>query len=228
MSETLAPLDARADGHTARRLRTRGRLLQAGTELFAEHGVGSVTTTAIARRAGVATGTFYIHFDDKHALFEELVQEAVREMGSQLDLDRLGQADDRARRVGLEHMMQVAEGRRDLIRAVFDQRGTSDLVERIQDRIANRLEPIYTRLFAESAVSLDPGGAAQARAAVIVRLVAWWADAPSPARHRQVVDLLLEMDPLRIAQTTQPSTSSADGADDRPITRTKPNQESRS
>lgn len=200
MSQTLASLDSPPDGHSARRLRTRGRLLEAGTELFAEHGVGSVTTTMIARRAGVATGTFYLHFQDKHTLFDELVQEAVHEMSSQIDLDGLGHTDDEARRFGLEQMMEVAERRRDLIRAVFDQGGSSGLVERIQDRIAHRLEPIYSSLFAEHGVALDAGGAAQARAAVLVRLVAWWADEPSPTRRRKAVDLLLEMDPLRVTR----------------------------
>lgn len=212
MSQTLTPPAAPLNGQSARRLRTRARLLQAGTELFAEQGVRSVTTTAIADRAGVATGTFYLHFEDKHALFEELVNEAVREMGSHFDLDRLGHTDTEARRNGLEQMMRVAEGRRDLIRAVFDQGGTSDLVERIQDRIAGRLEPVYTRLFDELGVTLDPSGAAQARAAVSVRLVAWWADEPSPTRRQQVVDLLVEMDPLRIARasaTFEPETNPA-------------------
>ena len=197
-------VDGHVDGHTVRRLQTRGRLLDAGMELFAEHGVRSVTTTAIARRAGVATGTFYLHFDDKHALFEELVQEAVREMGSQLDLDGLGPTDDRVRRLGLDHMMEVAERRRDLIRAVFDKGEAANLADRIQDRIARRLEPAYARLFGEREVALDPSGAAQARAAVIVRLVAWWAEEPSRRRRAEVVELLLALDPLSLPSTEPP------------------------
>ncbi len=224
MSQTLTTPDAPVDGHSARRLQTRARLLQAGTELFAEQGVQAVTTTAIASAAGVATGTFYLHFDDKHALFEELVQEALEEMRSHIDLNRLDDLDDKARRAGLEHMMQVAERRRDLIRAVFDQSGTSDLVERIQDRIASRLEPVYARLFADDGVALDAGGAAQARAAVLVRLVAWWADSPSTERRRQVVDLLFEMDPLRF---TRLGSTLADPEANRPNSNPQPMEEPR-
>ena len=39
---------------------------------FAEEGLHAVTSARIARRAGVATGTFYLHFADKHVLFEEI------------------------------------------------------------------------------------------------------------------------------------------------------------
>ena len=205
---------APVNGHTARRLLTRSRLLDAATALFAEHGVRAVTSTAIARRAGVATGTFYLHFVDKHALFEELVQEAVREMGAHLDFDNLGRTDDGTRRRGLERMMAVADDRRDLIRAVFDKGETSDLADRIQHRIAHRLDPIYGRLFAERAIGLDPAAAAQARAALIVRMVAWWTEAPSAGRRREVVEVLLAMDPLRLDpgppdETDGPPTDSA-------------------
>lgn len=213
MSQTLSPpatpAKAPTNGHTARRLATRSRLLQAGTELFAERGVGAVTTTTIAERAGVATGTFYLHFEDKHELFELLVQEAVREMGAKFDLDNLGRTDDAARRSALDDMMRVAEERRDLIRAVFDQGETADtggsptgsLAGRIQDRIAKRLEPIYAELFPQRGIVFDPGGSAQARAAVIVRMVAWWADEPSPTRRDAAVELMLDMDPLRIGES---------------------------
>jgi AcrR family transcriptional regulator len=42
----------------------RLRLTAAAAESLAEHGYGQVTTTAIARRAGVSTSTFYKRFDD--------------------------------------------------------------------------------------------------------------------------------------------------------------------
>ena len=56
------------NGHTTRREETRRRLLEAGTAAFAEIGLHGITTARIARRAGVGTGTFYLHFPDKHAL----------------------------------------------------------------------------------------------------------------------------------------------------------------
>lgn len=48
------------------------RLLAAGLSLFARDGTERVNTNAIARRAGVAVGTFYAHFPDKYALLREV------------------------------------------------------------------------------------------------------------------------------------------------------------
>lgn len=197
MSEMPVPTEAPVSGHTARRLETRRRLLEAGTELFAEGGLRDVTSTAIASRAGVATGTFYLHFPDKHALFEELVGQALEEMRAQFDADRSGAGSDDGMRRDLEGVVEVVERRRDLIRAVFDRGETSGLADRIQDRIASRLELVYTRVFRERGISLHPGAAAQARAAVLVRVMAWWAEDPTRATRDEIVDTILELDPRR-------------------------------
>ncbi len=52
----------------------RQSLLEAALELFAEHGLTRASTAQIAKRAGVASGTLFFHFNNKgaliHALFE--------------------------------------------------------------------------------------------------------------------------------------------------------------
>lgn len=42
----------------------RERLIAAATESLAEHGYGKITTTEVAKRAGVSTSTLYKRFDD--------------------------------------------------------------------------------------------------------------------------------------------------------------------
>ena len=151
MSEISIATEVQESGHTTRRLETRRKLLEAGTELFAEAGVRTVTTTAIARRAGVATGTFYLHFADKHALFEELVDAALEEMAPRSDPERDGISRVESVRRDLERMLEVAQRRRNLIRAVFDRGESSGLAERIQDRLASTLEERYARASSSSA-----------------------------------------------------------------------------
>ena len=55
-------------GKSGRRAATRERLRQSGLELFAERGLHGLTTHDIAHHAGLAAGTFYLHFPDKQAL----------------------------------------------------------------------------------------------------------------------------------------------------------------
>ena len=53
---------------------TRHRLFTAAVELFATDGYEATTVDAIAKRAGVAKGTFFVHFATKDAVVVELVR----------------------------------------------------------------------------------------------------------------------------------------------------------
>lgn len=70
---------------TERGRATKRALLQAGEEVFAEYGFDGASVAEIARRAGVAQGTFYVHFTDKRSAFLELlrmVNQQVRATGA--------------------------------------------------------------------------------------------------------------------------------------------------
>ncbi len=57
---------------------TRRRLFAAGTELLVEQGYTATTANQIARRAGVAKGTFFFHYKSKDALITALIELQVR------------------------------------------------------------------------------------------------------------------------------------------------------
>jgi AcrR family transcriptional regulator len=72
-----APRTARA----ARADDTRKRIFAAAAELFAVRGFHETTVDEIAKRAGVAKGTFFVHFATKDAVVAELVRRQVRLAG---------------------------------------------------------------------------------------------------------------------------------------------------
>jgi|GEM_PF-3101270 len=57
---------------TAQTRDTRGRLLRAAEEVFGKAGFANASVADICRRAGVAVGSFYLHFESKDAAFREL------------------------------------------------------------------------------------------------------------------------------------------------------------
>lgn len=63
---------------TARGERTRRALLDAAESVFAEHGYADASIVRITERAGVGQGTFYLYFDSKLEIFEELVDDLNR------------------------------------------------------------------------------------------------------------------------------------------------------
>src|ERR1700742_4039483 len=58
----------------ARQAERRDAILEAALEEFSASGFAATRLDDVARRAGVAKGTIYLYFQDKEALFEELVR----------------------------------------------------------------------------------------------------------------------------------------------------------
>ena len=61
------------DGRASRKERKRQNLLAAAYGLFTEKGVAKTSVDEIVRRANVAKGTFYLYFQDKDQLLQQLV-----------------------------------------------------------------------------------------------------------------------------------------------------------
>lgn len=59
----------------ARKTETRRALRAAARDLFAETGFEETSVASITSTAGVAHGTFYVHFPSKEALLDELLEE---------------------------------------------------------------------------------------------------------------------------------------------------------
>src|SRR3954470_14745796 len=55
----------------------REAIVVAGLEEFVARGFAATRLDDVAKRAGVAKGTIYLHFTDKEALFEELIRTAI-------------------------------------------------------------------------------------------------------------------------------------------------------
>src|SRR5689334_13587711 len=62
----------------SRKAATRERIVTAAVEQLADGGYASASVQTVAKRAGVATGTLYRHFDSKSALFAEVFRQAAK------------------------------------------------------------------------------------------------------------------------------------------------------
>ena len=58
-----------------RGLDTRRRLLDAAEQVFSEFGYHDASIVKLTETAGVAQGTFYLYFDSKKTIFDELVRD---------------------------------------------------------------------------------------------------------------------------------------------------------
>ena len=173
---------------------TRRRLLDAGRALFADLGPHAVTSHAIAAHAGYASGTFYLHFKDKLAIFREIAEEAASELEGRLQSAVLDQSDPIAMmQAQAEALVGFAEEQRDLIRIVFHPGFESaDIGSRILERLASRVSARRRKAVGDGRARdcLDTDILAQAIVGMWAHVLAWWAEDPSRATSESVIRTL--------------------------------------
>lgn len=177
------------------RLETRERLLESGRALFAANGLHRATSHDIARGAGVASGTFYLHFRDKESLFREIIYAAIKRLRSRLDKAQLEARDAAdAVRAHAESLVSFAEENADLVRIVFGRNHEDpELESEILDELAGTgAALIRARMDAGVANStLDPELAAQALTGMFTRVIFWWLEDTTRASREDVIHTLV-------------------------------------
>ncbi len=84
---------------TRHRLETRDRVFEAALAEFRRVGVGAAQIEDIVRRAGVARGTFYLHFPTKDHVLMELMRRKQGELAERLRATRATSARSFLRRL---------------------------------------------------------------------------------------------------------------------------------
>jgi AcrR family transcriptional regulator len=79
-SSAPKPVASRAERAAER----RGAIIEAAMDEFIARGFAATRLDDVAKRAGVAKGTIYLHFKDKESMFEELIRTAIVPMITRL------------------------------------------------------------------------------------------------------------------------------------------------
>src|SRR2546430_1506823 len=88
--------DAARNPRAARQAERRESILAAALEEFSASGFAATRLDDVARRAGVAKGTIYLHFRDKESLFQELVRTMLSPVVGTLEAARTADLPARA------------------------------------------------------------------------------------------------------------------------------------
>ena len=74
---SATPAPKPASSRAERAAERRGAIIEAAMDEFIARGFAATRLDDVARRAGVAKGTIYLHFKDKELMFEELIRTAI-------------------------------------------------------------------------------------------------------------------------------------------------------
>ena len=100
-ARTRAPADRAASPRPSKRAvgatERRAAIIAAGLDEFTAKGFAATRLDDVAKRAGVAKGTIYLHFKDKEALFQELVRTALGPLIVRISNPQIGEGAGSAR-----------------------------------------------------------------------------------------------------------------------------------
>ena len=128
----------RAEIGREKRARTRAQLVAAANSLFASQAVESVTVDDVVREAGVAKGTFYVHFDSLEALTAAVAEELVQSFDELLQPSRLSLK---------EPALRIAYGCHSFIEKAINDSRWASLVARMAATAPKGGEIVWRRLF---------------------------------------------------------------------------------
>ena len=117
MAPAMVTLAAVAKGKAERRQQI---LLQA-RDVFAKRGYHAAKIDDIVAAAGIARGTFYLYFEDKRAIFEEIVDRTIARLG--LAILRVDPQDK-----GRSVADQIRENIRRLVAMLLEDRATTKIL----------------------------------------------------------------------------------------------------
>jgi AcrR family transcriptional regulator len=148
----------------------RQQILTVARDVFAKRGYHAAKIDDIVAAAGVARGTFYLYFEDKRAIFEEIVDRTIARVG--MAIVRVDPHD------GVRSVAdQVRENIRRIVRILLEDRATTKIL--LTDALG--VDPAFDRKllsFYDEMSSLLEGSLRDGQALGVVRegdvrLIAW-------------------------------------------------------
>ena len=173
---------------------TRRRLIDAGTKAFAKFGYHGMKVAAVTRDAGIANGTFYLHFKDKQALFLEILRTAIGKLAAAIfAVHGCGESALNTEREEITVIFDFAEQNRDLMRIALNTDSSELLkgVDIFEPIIDMRIKQIK-RGIASGNVSrnMNPLIAARAEIGMMMSVILWWLDNKDKSSRNDVVETL--------------------------------------
>ncbi|WP_028659205.1 TetR/AcrR family transcriptional regulator [Nocardioides insulae] len=174
--------------------RTRSALRRALVELSLERGYANLRVDEISERADVGRATFYAHFRDKQALYDDVVAALLAELKERLtpEVRETGGFTGRP----LVALFQHALDNRDAYRVVLRGDGDGRALTRLRDDLSEATLRTFERRVEEQGLEprLDLRVVARAWVGEQVAVLTWWLEEEAaPIPLEEVAGMLADL-----------------------------------
>jgi AcrR family transcriptional regulator len=204
-----------------RRARVRADLLAAARQVFTTRGYHDATIADVTQLADVATGTFYLHFQDKEELFVAVVEEGLHAMRDEIHAALRQQPDTPILALIIRTFLRTAYAQRDLF-VLMSSGGpplTQPHTQQAQAGFTRHFVPaLQAAQAAGQLASMDPALLAHLLVGLLLRAVSWWRDQDEPGPEvmaDQILTLLAQGMPEALAISSREASAASSADDDR-------------
>ncbi|HUN56535.1 MAG TPA: TetR/AcrR family transcriptional regulator [Candidatus Binataceae bacterium] len=136
------------------RLARREQVLRHAKRIFARKGYHRTNIADIIAHAHIARGTFYLYFEGKRDIFEELLEQAVKELRNRIHRLKVGPGEP-------DPVEQLRDNVKRVLNFVLAERDLTDILLNhstgFDRELDARIDDFYARVAAEIQRSLDLG-----------------------------------------------------------------------
>ena len=165
-------MSANSSHRKRQKAETRAAIVAAGRECFRESGYQATGVADIAKRAVVAHGTFYVHFDDKGQLLDEILNDFNASLVRRLERTWPERAPDQPQDLAKKLArvcLDAWQADRELVLAFAERAGVDGAVTALRDGIS----PPIARFLADRLSAFGGGNAAEAELVAQALLGLW-------------------------------------------------------
>jgi len=179
----------------------RSEILDAARRVFAARGYHETSVSDIIEASGIARGTFYLYFDSKRAVFDELVDKFLVEVQSCVRTVLLGPeelAPEAQLRANVSRVLALVLDEPEMARIVLDHavgldRAADDKLRSFYDEIAASLIRALETGRAFGMVTAEPRLAARMILGGFKEVVHHFLEQPMATPHEAIVDEVLRI-----------------------------------
>lgn len=177
------------------RIETRRRLLLSGAREFVKNGFERTSISAIAKDAGVATGTVFFHFTSKEGLFQEIALYYLTELHTRLRASNQipTKTIEESLRNHTETMVGFIADNHEVFNIILNRLvlGKDGIKALLVEEQANRFREGITEGIFRDDVNVNI--AAQATIGMLFGVITWWLNSPGNTSREDLIDTIMKM-----------------------------------
>ena len=193
MTGAVSGTDRPATTRAQQKAATRDRMLSAASELFAERDYGDVTVADIARRAGVANGLLFHHFDNKEGIYRAVLDHVVAQMDSAFTAPDGADTATIVHAALRTHLTYLAQNRGVALRLIVGRRHADPTAAAVSDDGRTRALTALAALLSVDATNPIMRFVGATVVAAFDEATTWWLNDPDPIPVDALVTALVEL-----------------------------------